>query len=79
MATLPTPEQSARAILAIFKLHNIRPGRVLMAGRVNMAFLTGRRTAAEYAEGLKYAEEKGWLEAGPNAIIKLTDAGFAEM
>jgi hypothetical protein len=50
-----------------------------MAGRVNRAFLTGRRTAAEYAEGLKYAEEKGWLEASPNAIIKLTDAGFAEM
>jgi hypothetical protein len=79
MATLPTPEDSARKILAIFKSHNVRPDNVLMAGAVNIAFTKGGRTAAEYTEGLKYAEAKGWIETGPNSSIKLTSAGFAEM
>jgi hypothetical protein len=79
MATLPTPEESARTILSIFGAHNVRPGNVLMAGALNIQFLRDGRTAAEYAAGLQYAESNGWLEAGPNNSITLTDAGFAQI
>ena len=79
MATVPTPEDSARTILAIFKSHNLRPDNVLVAGAVNLTFLRDGHTEAEYTEGLKYAEGKGWLETDPNSGIKLTNAGFAEM
>ncbi len=79
MATLPTPEESARVILAIFKKHNARPDFVLGSGPVNLQFLTAGGTAAEYLEGIKYADEQGWLEAGPNNGFKLTKAGFDAM
>jgi hypothetical protein len=38
MATLPTPEESAHAILAIFAVDNSRPDDLLIAGGVNFAF-----------------------------------------
>jgi len=80
MATLPTPEESARAILAIFSSPNSRPGHTLMAGHVNIAFQKAGGTAAEFGAGIKYAVETvGWLELGQNNTIKLTDAGFAAM
>jgi len=80
MATLPTPEQSARAILAIFREKSIRPGQILMAGQVNLQFLTSGGTAEDYGAGLTYAGERNWLEAGQGGVtLVLTDAGFAEM
>jgi hypothetical protein len=79
MATLPTPEESARAILAIFKSKNARPGEVLIAGHVKMKFLTSGGRADDYAAGLKLAGEKGWLEPGPSDSIRLTDGGFGKM
>lgn len=79
MATLPTPEESARAILSIFQAHGCRSGEALMAGAVNTQFLTGTKGRSEdYVAGLQYAGEHGWLEEGPNSL-KLTDAGFAAM
>jgi len=79
IATLPTAEQSARAILGIFKTHNVRAGQVLMAGAVNVPFLQSGYQAEDYAAGLKYAEEKGWLEAASPTAIRPTEAGFAAM
>jgi hypothetical protein len=80
MATLPTAEQSARAVLAIFAAYNVRAGEVLVAGQVNMKFLTDGGTEEDYEAGLHYAGEQGWLEpASGGTNLRLTEAGFAEM
>ena len=78
MATLPTPEESAHAILAIFAVDNSRPDDVLIAGGVNFAFRQAGGRAAEFQPGLEYAVQNGWLEIGENNTIKLTNAGFTE-
>ena len=78
MATLPTPEESARAILAIFAKHNLRAGDLMMAGQLNMLFLTGAGKGADYVAGLQYAFENDWLKQ-TGTTFALTDTGFAEM
>jgi hypothetical protein len=79
VATLPTPEDSARAILAIFKAHNMRPNGMLMVGQVNTQFLTNGGKAADYAAGLQYAVHKDWLIMTRSSMLLLTNAGFTEM
>ena len=80
MATLPMPEESARAILGIFKATNSRPGDALMVEQANFAFQQAGGTTAEFTAGLEYAVEiVHWVEIGQNNTIRLTDAGFAEM
>ena len=79
MATLPTPEESARAILAIFAVDNSRPDDVLIAGGVKFAFRQAGGMAEEFQAGLEYAVQNGWLEIGENNTIKLTNAGFTAM
>jgi hypothetical protein len=79
MATLPTPEESARAILTIIAFHNSRPDDVLVAEQINFAFRQAGGSAAEFQAGLEYAVQNGWLEIGKNNTIKLTNAGFSEM
>jgi hypothetical protein len=76
MGTFPTSEEFARALLAIFRGHNVRPGGVLLPRQVNMQFLTYGGRADDYAAALQYAEEQGWLELGPNNTLRLTQAGF---
>jgi hypothetical protein len=79
MATVPTPEESVRAILSFFKLKDVRPNEMLMAGQVNQQFLTNGGKAADYAEGIKYAIERGWLEPLTNNRFRLTETGFVEI
>jgi hypothetical protein len=79
MATLPTPEETAREILAIFVGHfNSRPDHVL---RVNnfLAVWHGRGLAAEdFKPGMEYAAAQGWVEVQPSGdSFKLTSAGFS--
>jgi hypothetical protein len=79
LASVPTAEESARRILAIFSAQNVRAGEVLMQGSVNTQFLLdGSARDADYALGLEFAITQGWLEMTPNAIL-LTNAGFSEM
>ena len=80
MATLPTPEQCARAILDIFVLHfGLLAGEVLP--RKN--FLTiwpqrGYRTK-DFKVGLQFATESGWLELLPGGkSFRLTKSGFTD-
>jgi hypothetical protein len=54
--------KAARAILSILKLKDVRPNEMLMAGQVNQQFLVHGGKAADYADGIKYAIERGWLE-----------------
>jgi hypothetical protein len=79
MATVATREESARAILAFFKLKDVRPNEMLMAGQVNQQFLTNGGKAADYAEGIKYAIERGWLEPLTKNRFRLTETGFVEI
>jgi hypothetical protein len=76
MATRPTPEQSARRILAILQRHNVTSGQIMMAGALNLEFLTNGGTAAEYGDGIKFAVAQEWIEIEPTNV-RLTEVGFA--
>ena len=79
MAEVPYTDESARAILQIFADKNVRAGGGLMAGAVNMTFLNDQKYRAEdYAAGLSYAVEKGWLTI-EGTKIRLTETGFKEL
>lgn len=75
MTASPTPEQSARAILDIFKSRNCYAGDPLE--------ISG--SAADYAAGLMYAEDTGWLEVTPTRdtqprdTLTLTTVGFTKI
>ena len=62
MTTSPTPEQSARAILDIFKSQNCIAGDPLKISYIKTQFLENHGSAADYTGGLLYAEDNGWLE-----------------
>ena len=62
MTTSPTPEQSAKAILDIFKSQNCIAGDPLKISYVKAQFLENHGGAGQYAAGLMYAEDNGWLE-----------------
>jgi len=80
MATLPTPEQCAHAILAIFVAHySLRPGDVLR--RKNFLTLWPLRgyRPKDFKAGLQFAIECGWLELLPGRnAYRLTRSGFTD-
>jgi hypothetical protein len=49
------------------------PDSMLVAGQVNEQFLTNGDKAAGYADGIKYAIERGWLEPLTNNRFRLTE------
>jgi hypothetical protein len=61
MTTSPTPEQSARAILDIFKSQNCIAGDPLKISYMKTKFLENHGSAADYTSGLLYAEDNGRL------------------
>ena len=79
MAALPTPEENARKVLNIYKHFGTRPGE----GLLTQNFLSGAETQGlrnnDLLDGLRYGEENGWFEDGPNNFVLLTEAGFAEI
>jgi len=85
MTASPTPEQSARAILDIFKSRNCYAGDPLEVTYVKTEFLANRGSAADYTAGLLYAEDNGWLEVTPTRdmqprdTLTLTAVGFAKI
>jgi hypothetical protein len=62
MTASPTPEQSARAILDIFRSQNCIAGDPLKISYIKTKFLEDHGSAADYTGGLLYAEDNGWLE-----------------
>ena len=68
MPTSPTPEQSARAILGIFKSQNCIAGDPLKIGYLKDQFLENHGSAADYTAGVLYAEDNGWLEVTPRHL-----------
>jgi hypothetical protein len=86
MTVSPTPEQSARAILEIFKSRNCYAGDPLQIGYIKTQFLENHGNAADYAAGVIYAEDNGWLEVvlpthdmQPRDTLRLTVVGFAQI
>jgi hypothetical protein len=75
MATVPISEE---AILSVFKTKDVRSNEMLIAGQVKQQFLTNGGEAADYAEGLRYAIARGWLEPLTNNRFRLTETGFAK-
>jgi hypothetical protein len=86
MTASSTPERSAKAILDIFKFRNCYAGDPLEISYIKTQFLENRGSAADYAAGLMYAEDNGWLEITPTTrdmqprdMLTLTAAGFAQI
>jgi hypothetical protein len=85
MTASPTPEQSARAILGIFKSQNCIAGDPLRIGFIKAQFLENQGSEAEYAAGLLYAEDSDWVEVRPapdmhpHDVLTLTADGFAQI
>jgi hypothetical protein len=77
MMASPTPEQSARAMVAIFKAQNCYAGDPLALSFVKAQFLANHGSPAEYAAGLMYAEDNSWIEVSPTPdMLTLTLIGF---
>ena len=85
MTASPMPEQSARAILGIFKSQNCIAGDPLRIGFIKAQFLENHGSEAEYAAGLLYAEDSDWVEVSatpemrPHDVLTLTADGFAQI
>ena len=85
MTASPTPEQSARTILDIFKSRHCYAGDPLQISYIKTQFLENHGSAADYAAGLMYAEDNGWLEVTPTRdmqphdTLTLTAVGFAQI
>jgi hypothetical protein len=85
MTASPTPEQSARAILGIFKSQNCIAGDPLSMGFIKAQFLENHGSEAEYAAGLLYAEDGDWVEVSaapdmhPHDVLTLRADGFAQI
>ena len=68
MPQSPTPEQSARAILGIFKSQNCIAGDPLKSSAIKTQFLQSHGSAADFTAGVLYAEDNGWLEVTPRHL-----------
>jgi hypothetical protein len=81
MRTMPTPEESARSILAVFKASGTRPNQVLMLGTVDRSFLSRPNTrTVDFTSGLRHAVDMGWVElTGQGRQLRLTQSGFDAM
>ena len=79
MVTPSTPEESARAILAIFEVMGFGSGTTPQRDQVQMQFAINVGKAADFNSGLQYGVDHGWFELPSSPEIKLGVAGVAEM
>jgi hypothetical protein len=85
MTASQTPEQSARAILSVFKSRNCFAGDPLKISDIKAQFLESHGSESDYAAGLMYAEDNNWLEVmlthdmQARDTLILTAAGFAQI
>jgi hypothetical protein len=80
MATSPTPEQTARAILSIFVDHfKLSSGQSLLINNFHSVWPSCGLRFEDLESGMAFAVEKGSVALASNsASIQLTDAGFSE-
>jgi len=75
MATITSPEESARKILSLFVKHfSCRPGHVLVPNNL----LSRGLSKEDLNKGLEFAKQKGWIETTKGSQYKLTESGFSE-
>lgn len=74
MAQVPSPEDTAQAILDEIKGQGIRGGEIANMGGIQSR-LFGRYTADDLNAGFQYMLEQGWIEPARSGFVKLTDAG----
>jgi hypothetical protein len=72
------PEESARAILRIIVSGGTKVDEIVLYGNLERDFLEAdpNSLAAEFVEGLKYAEGQGWLTIIEGMQIRLTNQGY---
>jgi hypothetical protein len=74
MALQPTAEETARLILTVFVAEfDCRPGETLRATSFYKA-LSGRKD--DFAPGIDYAAEQGWIETVSDVVFRLTEYGY---
>jgi hypothetical protein len=80
MATLPSPEKTAREILNIFTFHfNCRPDQILRINNFLAIWHERQLDSTDFKPGMEFAAKNGWVEVQPNGdSFKLTSTGFAE-
>ena len=77
MATLPTPEESGRRILNIFRNDNIRAGEMLLIQVIRTHW--GADRIEDLLSGLHWLGEQGFIEQQDDRTsqaVFLTEAGF---
>lgn len=82
MATLPTPEDRGKKILAIFKQLGIEAGQSLIFGKILSYVAKNTISEEDLNIGLSWLEEKGYVEKkkdGISLFIVLTEKGYAAM
>lgn len=79
MATVPSPEESARKILKLFVVHfKGRAGHVLRPNNFNSVLHSYNIRESDFNEGMQYAIEREWIESSQGQSYTLTQAGFDE-
>jgi hypothetical protein len=80
MATIPTPEESARVILAIFVNHfKCRPGHVLSLSNFIAVSNEYGLHEDDFKPGMDCAADNGWIEIlERGGEFRLTQTGFSE-
>ena len=77
MATLPTPQESATAIVEIFVNHfRLHAGQTLMRQNIDAVWPKQGHDYRDLPEGLQFALDQGWLEFNGRVFV-LTESGFA--
>lgn len=76
MATIPTPQDLARELIAVLAHRDCRPGDGMPIQSSRMQFGTAR-PAEDFAAAVKQAEADGWITLGRDGFwITLTAEGF---
>jgi hypothetical protein len=83
MAIIPTPEETALAILDIFvnfvNHFELRPGDVLDIRKLKAVWFKRGLAAEDFAPGMEFAVQQGWIEIiRKGASFMLTAAGYAK-
>lgn len=78
MATVPSSEEAAQYILDIFVRLGCRAGYVLSTRNFLAAFVKLPWHTSDFAPGISYAAEQGWVEVLNKDSFKLTELGFSK-
>ena len=78
MALLPTPEDTAREILAIFVLNpSCRPDDILGMNNFNALWHKRGLKAEDFEPGMQHAAAQGWVEILQGGTsFRITKAGY---